>query len=182
MHNAITFFTTSCRITILSFLLGTGFLATAQIKQRKKAKPIVLFVCEHGAARSTIAAAYFNKLAKEQGQNYEAVFRGTHPDSLLTPATVKGLTSDSFNVSGWKPRIVSENDIKTAYKIITFDCSLPVRDSLSLITEQWNGIPPISKDYNLARNSIVEKVGLLLSNLPKNKKAIRKKKKSPKRH
>src|SRR5438552_2704780 len=40
---------------------------------------IILFVCEHGAARSTIAAAYFNKLAKEKGLNYKAIFRGINP-------------------------------------------------------------------------------------------------------
>jgi arsenate reductase (thioredoxin) len=158
------------RITVLSLVLMTDISATAQHKQEKKAKPVILFVCEHGAARSTIAAAYFNKLAKEQGLNYEAVFRGTDPDTSLTPATAKGLTSDGFNISGWKPQTVSGNDIKTAYKIITFDCSLPIQDTLSFTTEQWNGIPPISKDYQLARNSIVEKVNLLVTQLPKGNK------------
>src|SRR5215813_9354941 len=37
----------------------------------------VVFVCEHGAAKSVIATAYFNKLAAERGLAYRATFRGT---------------------------------------------------------------------------------------------------------
>ena len=39
--------------------------------------PAVVFVCEHGAAKSVIATAYFNKLAAERGLPFRATFRGT---------------------------------------------------------------------------------------------------------
>jgi arsenate reductase (thioredoxin) len=58
---------------------------TGKIHQQRIAKPVILFVCEHGAARSTIAAAYFNKFAQQQNLDYVAVFRGTDPDTTLTP-------------------------------------------------------------------------------------------------
>jgi hypothetical protein len=32
----------------------------------KQSNPTIVFVCEHGAAKSVIAAAYFNKLAQEK--------------------------------------------------------------------------------------------------------------------
>ena len=50
--------------------------------------PIIVFVCEHGAAKSVIAAAYFNKLAQEANSEVRAVARGTHPDSELSPKAV----------------------------------------------------------------------------------------------
>jgi len=59
------------RIT-LSILLACAFLACKQHKAPKE----VVFVCTHGAARSPIAAAYFDKLAKENDLNFQAVFRG----------------------------------------------------------------------------------------------------------
>ena len=40
------------------------------------APPTVLFVCEHGAAKSVIAAAEFNRLAEQRGLAWRATFRG----------------------------------------------------------------------------------------------------------
>jgi len=115
----------------------------------------ILFVCTHGAARSPIAAAYFNKIAQEKGLNYHAVFRGTEPDSILTTGTSIGLTKDEFEVSDWKPEMVSENDVSSAYRIITFDCEISSTTSSGII-EQWNGTPPISKDYDKAVRSFIK--------------------------
>jgi len=48
----------------------------------------VVFVCEYGAAKTVIAAAYFNKMATEQGLAYRAITRGTAPDETgYRPAT-----------------------------------------------------------------------------------------------
>ena len=166
------------KIIPISIFLFFAFFAVGQkpVEKNRDAKKIILFVCEHGAARSTIAAAYFNKLAKEQGLKYVAVFKGIDPDTVLTPGTAKGLVKDSFDISGWTPKLVLDQDIKDAYKIVTFDCKLPTKDSSFIPVEQWNGIPPISKDYNVARNEIVEKVNELITQLPKAKKKKIKKK------
>lgn len=53
-------------IAIVGLLSVTG---TAQSTAPKTpiASQTVLFVCEHGAAKSVIAAAHFNKIAKERG-------------------------------------------------------------------------------------------------------------------
>ena len=163
--------------TTIFFFFALLAVGQKTADKSKDTKQIILFVCEHGAARSTIAAAYFNKLAKEKGLNYIAVFKGTDPDTVLTPGTAKGLVKDSFDISGWTPKLVSPQDIKDAYKIVTFDCKLPTQDSLSIPAEQWNGIPAISKDYNIARNEIVEKVNQLITELPKTQKKKAKKQK-----
>ena len=36
-------------------------------------------MCEHGAALSVVAAAYFNKMAREEHLNMHAIARGTEP-------------------------------------------------------------------------------------------------------
>jgi len=69
-------------------------------------------------------------------------------------------------MDNWKPEMVSENNIVNANRIITFDCELPSNIGSKNI-EQWNGTPPISKDYNTARNIIKEKVTQLIKSLPK---------------
>lgn len=166
-------------VTII-FIFSIGLFAVGQKStvKNKDTKKIILFVCEHGAARSTIAAAYFNQLAREQKLNYTAVFRGTDPDTTLTPGTAKGLVNDGFNISGWVPEQVTGLDIKNAYKVITFDCKLPLTDSASVNVEQWNGIPPISKDYTIARNQIAEKVNRLITELLQSKKKKHQKKRT----
>lgn len=125
-----------------------------------------MFVCTHGAARSPIAAAYFNKIIKEKNLNYRAIFRGTEPDSVLTNGTTNGLRKDAFDINGWKPEKVSENDINNAHRIITFDCGLP-SNTIPKNIEQWNGTPAISQDYDNARDVIKEKVIELVESLPK---------------
>jgi len=145
-------------VLLVSLILSCG--------QKSKPKEI-LFVCTHGAARSPIAAAYFNKIAKEKNLNYRAIFKGTEPDSVLTNGTEKGLKKDEFNIEDWKPELVSENDINSANKIITFDCELSSNVTSAKI-EQWNGTPPIRKNYDKARDIIKNKVNKLIESLPKN--------------
>jgi arsenate reductase (thioredoxin) len=151
----------------------SSFVSFGQIKKTAKkptSLPTILFVCEHGAARSTIASAYFNKIAMEKGLKYKAIFRATSPDTALTLATKKGLVEDGFDTKNMKPILVRQNDMNIANEIITFDCSLPSKDSLSNKVSKWDGIPPISKDYKVARNEIVAKVQVLISDLRKKRK------------
>jgi len=150
---------------LIALSLFTVLLFACQ--QNNESKEI-LFVCTHGAARSPIAAAYFNKIAKEQNLKYYGVFRGTEPDKILTEGTRAGLTKDDFDVDSWTPEKVSLQDMKKAYKIITFDCALPSNHTFQLDEEQWNGTPSISKDYANARNIIKTKVEELIQTLPKN--------------
>jgi arsenate reductase (thioredoxin) len=151
------------------FISIATFGQTIKAKKKTKNTETILFVCEHGAARSTIASAYFNKLAKAQHLNYQAIFRGTNPDSVLTIGTIKGLTQDSFDVQEWKPLLVSKEDIEKAAQIITFNCTLPTNISVTKPITQWNGIPAISKDYRIARDEILKKVEELVSQLAKMK-------------
>ena len=46
--------------------------------------PRIVFVCEHGAAKSLIAAAYFNMLAAGRGLPARATFRGVDPQDDLS--------------------------------------------------------------------------------------------------
>jgi len=150
-------------VVILSILLT---VAVFSCQQETAASKEVLFVCTHGAARSPIAAAYFNKMSKAQGLNYHAVFRGTKPDDKLTEETIQGLTNDAFEVSAWNPEKVAIKDMNKAYKIVTFDCTLPSERSAAKV-EQWNGTPSISKDYEIARNNIKARVEKLVNTLAK---------------
>ncbi len=152
------------KVKFLSLLFG---LAISSV--HAQGKQSILFVCEHGAARSVIAAAYFNKLAKERGLNYEASFKGTDPQDSLTSGTKHGLMKDGFDVSKMKPALISQRDISNAIIVVTFDCQLPGSPTTKN-SEQWNGIPPISESYKIARDQIIMRVEELVRQLKPNKK------------
>ena len=99
-------------------LCAAGLLLPVAFGQAVKAKvssmaPTVLFVCEHGAAKSVIAAAYFDKLAKDRNLDYKAVFRGVNPDAALNATAAKGLKEDGIDIAGWKPVLVEKRDETT---------------------------------------------------------------------
>ena len=110
----------------LLFLL-LGVVAGAQTTQSTPEvnSSTVVFVCEHGAAKSVIAAAHFNRLAAEKGLPYRAVSRGTKPDEVVAPAVKAGLASEGLDVSTWRPRAVSDDDIKRAKTVVSLATDLP---------------------------------------------------------
>jgi len=124
---------------------------------------IVVFVCEHGAAKSIIAAAYFNKLAAERNLNVHAVARGTNPDAELSPNTVAGLQADDVTPTESIPQKLSLRDVENTQRIIAF-CELPVEYRKGTV-EQWNEVPPVSEDYEKARDAIVEKINRLFEQI-----------------
>ena len=123
----------------------------------------IVFVCEHGAAKSIIAAAYFNKLAKERNSDVRAIARGTHPDPELSPIAITGLREDGLIPTELIPQKLSLVDVESAQRIITF-CELPAEYQQKANVEHWDGVPPVSDDYQKARDEIVERINQLLNN------------------
>lgn len=151
-------------VAVAAMLAGGSFSQQAE-KETTAQTPTILFVCEHGAAKSVIAAAYFDKLARERGLKYKAVFRGTNPDSTLSPVTEKGLKEDGINTSGWKPELVSGKDMQNASRIITLGCVLPDGEKVAAKTTDWNPLPSPSQNYQLARDEIRQRVRQLIDDL-----------------
>jgi len=121
-----------------------------------------------------IAAAHFNRLARERGLPFRAVPRGTEPDDVVAAGVRKGLASNGIDVSTWRPTSVSDQDLRQAAQVISLATDLPkTKPDFKSGLLEWNDIPPVSDDYNLARSAIVERVRKLLDALspPKRLKA-----------
>lgn len=117
----------------------------------------ILFVCEHGAAKSILAAAYFNKLAGERNLGLRAAARGTHPDPELSSQTITGLRTDGLIPTETSPQQLTQADIDHAEHIVTF-CEIPAEFQNKISTERWDDIPPVSENYATARDAILEKL------------------------
>src|SRR6186997_2683758 len=76
--------------------------------------PSIVFVCEHGAAKSVVATAYFNKLAADRGLPYRATFRGINPQDDLSVRAVAGLKEDGMAIPSGKPGVITDADLASA--------------------------------------------------------------------
>ena len=122
----------------------------------------IIFVCEHGAAKSVIAAAHFNRLASQMGLDMRAVARGTQPDEELSPQTLRGLSEEGLTPTESVPQKLTATELQSAQRVITF-CDLPAEYSQQAPSERWEGVPPVSENYEKARDIIVEYIHQMLS-------------------
>src|SRR6266581_641898 len=104
--------------------------ASTVLAQEAQSRPevnasTVVFVCEHGSARSVIAAAHFNRLASEKGLPFRAVSRGKNPDNTI-PASIKdALATDGLDAGASQPKAVTEEDMRKAGRVVTLGIELP---------------------------------------------------------
>ena len=124
----------------------------------------IVFACEHGAAKSVIAATYFNQLAREKNLNLRAVARGTHPDEEISPKALVGLKKDGLLPTEPVPQQLSLNDVESAQGIVSF-CELPEEYHEKVTIDHWEGVPPVSENYEMARDEIIRRLHHLINNL-----------------
>jgi arsenate reductase (thioredoxin) len=137
--------------------------------QPASTSPSIVFVCEHGAAKSVVATAYFNKLAAERGLPYRATFRGTTPQDTLSVRAVEGLKADGLAIPSGTPATISESDITEATHIFAIGCTLPAAAAKSGKAADWTDVPD-HRGYALMRDAIVRHVTTLLDDLQKRRK------------
>lgn len=146
-------------LSVIALITIPSLTCYSQIKR-------IVFVCEHGAAKSVIAATYFNKLANERKLPWEAICRGTNPDSTLTSATKKGLEADKLLNPDLKPEKLIMLDTSNVKKIILFT-PLPKNFSSDIQTEDWSTLPNIEAGYSERRDALIKQITILLDSLEK---------------
>jgi arsenate reductase (thioredoxin) len=151
---------------MLFFHLLLALLALMPQPRVAGAEPTVVFVCEHGAAKSVIATAYFNKIASERGLRARAIYRGTNPQADLSVRTIKGLQDDGLTVPEEKPSAITSADVEAATVIFAIGCTLPTSASASGKSANWDDVPD-DKGYGPQRDAIKTHVERLVDDLLK---------------
>jgi len=127
-------------------------------------EPTVVFVREHGAAKSVIATAYFNKIAAERGLRARAIYRGTNPQAELSVRTIKGLQDDGLVVPDEKPSAITSADVEASTVIFAIGCTLPANASASGKSANWDDVPD-EQGYGPQRDAIKKHVERLVEDL-----------------
>ena len=152
------------RSFIVAAILLLGVVADPG--QDKQENQTILFVCEHGSAKSVIAAAHFNRLAGQRKLPYRAIARGINPDPEIPQQVRVNLAKDGLDVAAWKPQLVAEKDVREAARVVTFGCKLPFPEKITAgKLVDWQDVPSTSEDYERARTVIVDKIEALMKTL-----------------
>jgi arsenate reductase len=128
-------------------------------------KQLVLFLCPHNAAKSVLAAAYFNQLARQEGLPFLADSAGTEPEEAVSPTVHAMLAHDGIDISSYIPRQVTKQDLQTSTHIVAMECDA---DDLGVAPERvilWSDVPPVSQRPEQARIVIHAHVERLVAEL-----------------
>lgn len=155
-----------------AFLIASSIILLPSVPTLGQERPIpavgertILFVCEHGSAKSVIAAAHFNDLAAKNGLPYRAMARGVHPDKEIPPYIRAGLGVEGLDIRGWEPKRFDEADALRAERVITLGCTPPTTNpSVAGKLQDWN-VPSPTESYQNASRAIAERVASLVKAL-----------------
>ena len=127
----------------------------------------VAFVCEHGNVKSMMAAAYFNRAAKERHLPFSAVARGVSVESERAPPAIAAeMKAEGFDVEAFRAAGLASTEFESLDHVVTIGTSLPEESPpLRADVEHWDDVPPASKDYEAASRALHAHVDDLLRRL-----------------
>ena len=115
----------------------------------------ILFVCVHNAGRNQMARSFFNKLAREFCIPMRAEAAGTEPAKRVHPAVAEAMREVGIDMSGDKPRIMTNGDVERAQRAITMGCSVDSGVCPALLLRDvadWGLPDPAGKDISEVRS------------------------------
>lgn len=157
--------TTFIAICAAVIAAGSTALPTRQEKSVAKKPPTVLFMCPHGAAKSVLASAYFQRLAKERGLNVRIDSAGTEPDPVVAPAVAAHLKREGYVVPVTTPRKASAEEFAAADVVISIGCDLSALPASRGRLQRWDEVPALSDDFSAADEAIRKRVAALVEEL-----------------
>ena len=155
---------TLCLLPLFLFAVSSAW---AQDNKPPRTKRTVVFVCEHGSAKSVIAATELRRMAIEAGLDLNILARGTNPDAEIPKLVRDGLKADGHDIGALKPTKVSEKDLRGATKIVSFGPDLSQWLTDGATVADWSATPSVDQDYRAAREYIRKKLELLVKELKK---------------
>src|SRR5947208_17196961 len=81
----------------------------------------IVFVCLHGSVKSQMAAAHFNRIARQRGLPYTAISRGIEVNSSIPTRIRDNLNLDGLTPLDDVPQPLMPSEVAGALKVIAFD-------------------------------------------------------------
>ena len=152
-------------MTLGASMAGSGLAAQSQAPSTLSKPATVLFMCPHGAAKSVLASAYFQRAAKERGLNVVVMSAGTEPDFAVAPAVAAHLKKNGYSVPISKPTRATAQQVAEADVVVSLGCDLKGYPSPRGRTLNWDDVPSPGQDFEKADAAIKAKVAALVEEL-----------------
>ncbi len=133
--------------------------------RRSEKRTTVLFMCPHGAAKSVLASAYFQRLAKERGLNVRVEAAGIEPQEAVSPVVANHLRQNGYTMPVTKPRAATRDDVEAADVVISMGCDLAGLPVPAEKLQKWDDVPGPSEDFKAADEAIRRRVIALVEEL-----------------
>ena len=146
----------------LAWVQGSRGTGATQISHKQ---PTVLFICPHGAAKSVLASAYFQRLAKERGLNVRVDAAGIEPQEAVSTVVKEHLERNGYSVPVTKPRAVTKEELNQADVVISLGCDVSRLPVTPRTLRKWDEVPGPSEDFNGADEAIRNRVMALVEEL-----------------
>ena len=146
---------------LIVFGLGQLTVAASAADAVAPDSKTIVFVCVHGSVKSQMAAAHFNRIAKERGLPYTAISRGIEVDSSIPTRIRDNLNLDGLAPLDDVPQPLMPGEADGAVKVIAFDAVPDEKRGVAEVN-YWSDVPPATKDYTAARDVIVHHIDDLI--------------------
>ena len=153
-----------CHLAVAIFTAAAAWVPiTASRAEDAAAEKAIVFVCLHGVVNSQMAAAYFNKVAKERGLPFTAVSRGIDMYWTIPVRIQDGLALDGLEPAN-VPNALNAYEASHASRVLAFD-PIPAEQRGDAEVTYWPGVPLSIQDYEAARDEIARRVDALIPTL-----------------
>jgi len=125
----------------------------------------VIFVCKYGSMKSQMAAAYFNRLAKERGLHLTAISRAFTPDTEIPASVIENMATEGLAPVN-EIASLTPDEATVAAKIYSFD-EIPAENKGAAEYKHWTDVPPSKKDYwgamSVIKRHVAEEIDSIVS-------------------
>jgi protein-tyrosine-phosphatase len=156
--------TQSLTLFILGAALQFGAPALAADVNAHANNNTIVFVCLHGCVKSQMAAAHFDRIARDRGLPYTAIARGIEVDTSVPMRIRDGLSLDGLAPIDDVPRSLTAAEAEHASKVVAFDFVPNSKRGMAEVN-YWSDVPPATQDYAAARDIIVSHIDHLIPEL-----------------
>lgn len=125
--------------------------------------PTVLFLCVHNAGRSQMAAAFARRDGRARVES-----AGSSPGEALNPAVVAAMAEVGLDISGERPRAVTNAMVRSADAVVTMGCGDECPYVPGVRYLDWELADPAGRDLAAVRpirDEVERRVAALLDEL-----------------
>jgi len=155
-------------VAVAIVAVAAAWTASSPAVRAEEGAAEIVFVCRHGVVNSQMAAAYFNKVARERGLPYTAVSRGVDMYWTIPVRIQDGLALDGLEPAN-VPNALTPLEARHATRVLAFD-PVPAERKGDADVTYWSGVPLGIEDYEAARDEIVRRVDALIPTLTNDRK------------